>query len=386
MISSAVIIGSFPESVLSFRGRLIESMQAAGVRVHVATPDCPVGHPQRCEMEAKGIHVHNVPLQRARTNPFSDVRTLFCLWRLLRSLRVDLVLSYTIKPVIYGSLAAWLAAVPHRFALITGVGFAFTGQRKGVVPALIRLMYSYSLGKVEKTFFQNCDDLDLFRSLGILRSDQKSVVVNGSGVDLDEFPVQALPLDSGAFLMIGRLLGDKGVREYVSAARIVRKTHPKARFFLAGWIDENPDAISQTELEEWIADDTIRYLGRLTDVRPAIQSTCVYVLPSYREGTPRTVLEAMAMGRPIITTNVPGCRETVVNGENGFLVSIKAVDELANAMARFIDFPDIAVRMGQRSRQIAEEKYDVHKINARMLDEMGIRPRFPISANCPGPR
>jgi len=167
-------------------------------------------------------------------------------------------------------------------------------------------------------------------------------------------------------------LGDKGVREYAQAAQRTRALYPQSRFSLVGWLDENPDAIAQTELDAWVQAGTLDFLGRLSDVRPAIEACSVYVLPSYREGTPRTVLEAMAMGRAIITTDAPGCRETVVDGDNGFLVPVRSVDALANAMARFIIDPTLAARMGQRSRQLAVDKYDVHKVNAVMLKEMGL--------------
>jgi len=179
--------------------------------------------------------------------------------------------------------------------------------------------------------------------------------------------------ENTSFLLIARLLGDKGVREYANAARKVKLQYPQVSFKLVGWIDDNPDAIGQHELDEWVNSGTLEFLGKLADVRPAIASSNVYVLPSYREGTPRTVLEAMAMGRPVITTDVPGCRETVVDGDNGFLVSVQAVDELASAMVQFIEEPQLAARMGERSRLIAEEKYDVHKVNEIMLSGMGIQ-------------
>jgi glycosyltransferase involved in cell wall biosynthesis len=190
-------------------------------------------------------------------------------------------------------------------------------------------------------------------------------------VDLASFAMAPLPLQPH-FLLIARFLGDKGVREYSQAAQRIRALYPQAQFSLVGWIDENPDAIAQAELDAWIKADTLNYLGRLTDVRQALASCNVFVLPSYREGIPRTVLEAMAMGRAVITTDAPGCRETVIDGDNGFLVPIQSVKALADAMARFITDPTLAERMGQRGRQLAEDKYDVHKVNAVMLEEMGL--------------
>jgi glycosyltransferase involved in cell wall biosynthesis len=214
-------------------------------------------------------------------------------------------------------------------------------------------------------FFQNPDDEALFRQLDLLPVD------NPSCVDVADYLVVPLP-ENTSFLLIARLLGDKGVREYAKAAKKVRQAHPQVSFKLVGWIDDNPDAIGQHELDEWVNSGTLEFLGKLADVRLAIAGSNVYVLPSYREGTPRTVLEAMAMGRPVITTDAPGCRETVVDGDNGFLVPVKSVDELAAAMIRFIENPELVAKMGQRSRQVAEQKYDVHRVNEFMLAEMGV--------------
>lgn len=367
-----LILAGFAESIAAFRGTLIRDLTESGCEVHVAAPNLTWEPGLGLTLGLPNDRFHAIPLTRNGTNPLADLGTVVAIWRLMRSLRPNATMPYTIKPVIYGTIAAWLAEVPHRYALVTGLGYAFTGKRQGLLTGIIGMLYRFALGKAHKVFFQNPDDESLFRERGLLPRSVPSVVVNGSGVDVSSFSVEALPSGQQIFLMIGRLLGDKGVREYAEAARRVKARNAGVQFRLVGWIDTNPDAISQSELDSWITDGTLNFLGKLDDVRPAIAGSTVYVLPSYREGTPRTVLEAMAMGRPIITTDAPGCRETVIEGDNGFLVPVKSVDALVEAMQRFIDNPDLAAKMGQRSRQIAEDKYDVHKVNAVMLREMGI--------------
>ncbi|MGY0652472.1 glycosyltransferase family 4 protein [Luteimonas sp. A537] len=369
---SFLLVASFPESILTFRGPLIAALLSAGLSVHVAAPGLSSGVRIRSSLERMGVEVHDIPLSRTGTDPSADLKLVSHLYRLLREIKPVAMLGYTIKPVIYGTLAGWLARVPRRYALVTGLGYAFTGSRKSMLTGLIQRLYRLALARAHKVFFQNPDDQALFRDSGILPSGKPSVVVNGSGVDVASFEEEGVPEGVPTYLMIGRLLGDKGVREYAEAAGRVRSLHPEARFGLVGWIDENPDAIVQDELDAWVASGTIEFHGKLADVRPSIAACSVYVLPSYREGTPRTVLEAMAMGRPIITTDAPGCRETVIDGDNGFLVPVQSVDALVEAMLKFIEDPTLAHRMGRRSRQIAEDKYDVHKVNAVMLREMGI--------------
>lgn len=368
-----LLIAGFPDSLLHFRGAFISVLQSKGVHVHVAAPDLPNGSDLRLRIENRGIVVHSIPMQRVGMNPFTDFKALVYLWRLICKVRPDFVFCYTIKPVIYGLMAAWLGGVPRRFALITGLGYAFLGEgRRGFLRSLVQILYGLALRLSHKVFFQNPDDEALFRLNGILPSELSSVVLNGSGVDLAEYNLAPFP-EKTRFLLIARLLGDKGVREYVEAARYLHAEYRDITFMLVGWIDDNPDAIRQDELDSWIDDGVIEFLGRLDDVRPAIANSSVYVLPSYREGTPRTVLEAMAMGRPIITTDAPGCRETVVDGENGYLVPVKSSESLVAAMKCFIHNPALAFSMGQRSRQIACEKYDVKGVNAMILAEMGIQ-------------
>ena len=370
-----LVMASYPDSLLNFREPLLRNLLAEGLEVHIAAPDLPSNSSIRHQLEALGCHVNDVPLKRTGMNPLTDIATVFYLWRIMRRIKPDFSIGYTIKPVIYGNIAAWLAGVPRRFALITGLGYAFQGEggQRSWLKRIVQGLYRMALGKADKVFFQNPDDEALFQTLDIVKSEHsKTVVVNGSGIDVGRFTVAPLP-QATQFLLIARLLGDKGVREYVDAASIVRGRYPEVRFWLVGWIDDNPDAIGEDELQRWIKTGDVEFYGRLDDVKPAIFGCSVYVLPSYREGTPRTVLEAMAMGRPVITTDAPGCRETVVDGDNGFLVPVKAVDELAAAMLQFVEHPELVARMGARSRQIAEEKYDVDKVNEHMLREMGVK-------------
>ena len=371
-----LVIASFAESLLNFRGHLLAAMVALKHEIHVAAPDLSGECKLRQQLESCEFKVHDIPLRRTGTNPLNDLYVLWSLLGLIRRLKPDAMLAYTIKPVIYGTMAGWAVRVPRRYALITGLGYAFTeqgsGGLRGMVKAVVMRLYRLALRRAHKVFFQNPDDQALFRQADLLSTQTASVVVNGSGVDLAGFSVVPLPPGPPHFLLIARLLGDKGVREYARAAQRIKIRYPHVQFSLVGCLDDNPDALHETELAAWVQADTLNHLGRFQDVRLAIAQCSVYVLPSYREGTPRTVLEAMAMGRAVITTNVPGCRETVVDGENGFLVPLKSVDALVAAMERFIQEPDLAVRMGQRGRELAEEKYDVHKVNAVMLREMGL--------------
>lgn len=375
-----LMISSYLPSVLNFRGKLLEAIHAQGLEIHVLAPDLQDYPDELNQLQQLGYQVHTVPMQRTGTNPIQDLKTLKAMYQLIRQIQPDYVLSYTIKPVIYGTLAAMLAKVPHRFALITGLGYAFQNAESGkrsIFQKMVHSLYAQALKHAHKVFFQNPDDLKLFQSMQLVSPQKPTVVVNGSGVNVQDFAVLDLPKNEqgqvkASFLLIARLLGDKGVREYAEAARIIKVEHPEFEFHLVGWVDENPAAIAQAELDTWVAEKVVNYWGKLSDVRPAIAASSVYVLPSYREGTPRTVLEAMAMGRAIITTDAPGCRETVIHGQNGYLVPVKSVEELVQAMQTFIDDPQLMVQMGQRSREIALEKYDVHQVNAHMMSEMEV--------------
>jgi glycosyltransferase involved in cell wall biosynthesis len=367
-----MVVGGHADSLIHFRGPLLRRLVAEGHDVTACAPDA--GADVRRELAALGIAYRHVPIQRAGMNPMRDVGTVRALTALYREVQPDLVLTYTIKPVIYGSLAARLSRVPRICSLITGLGYSFgtATLRQRALNPVVQSLFRFALAHNEVVFFQNPDDLRQFVDAG-LASDRQAVLVNGSGVDLEHFRVAPLPEGTPTFLLTTRLLWEKGVGEYVEAARTLKAKYPTARFRLLGPLDPNPAAVSRAQLDAWTAEGVIEYLGSTNDVRPAIADTSVFVLPSaYREGTPRSILEAMAMGRAIITTDAPGCRETVRGDENGFLVPVSDSIALAGAMERFLRDPGLVAPMGMRSRAIAEEKYDVHLVNRVMMRAMGL--------------
>jgi glycosyltransferase involved in cell wall biosynthesis len=365
------IFGSYPPSLINFRGPLIAELVGRGHRVFALAPDIDADTAAR--VRALGAEPVSVPLGRTSLNPFGGLRSLRRLRGIIRRIRPDVMIAYTIKPILIGAAAARAEAVPRFVPLVTGLGYAFTGGREPK-RRLSRLMgtilYRRAFRASALAVFQNRDDLAEFRRLKLLPPRLKTVLVDGSGVDLDRFREAPLPPEP-SFLMIARLLKDKGVREFGAAAARLRREFPSVRVTLAGWIDTSPDSIGKSELDDMVRAG-IGYLGQLDDVRPAIAEHSVYVLPSYREGTPRSVLEAMAMGRPVVTTDAPGCRETVADGENGFLIPVKDADALYEAMRRFVLAPELIAPMGAASLRLARARFDVEKVNAELLAHIGL--------------
>jgi glycosyltransferase involved in cell wall biosynthesis len=361
---------SYGPSLVRFRGALIQRMAELGHRVHVSAPG--IDRELAQAIRNLGAVPHSVPLARTGLNPVADVRYFRSIRRLLRETRADLSISYTIKPNIWASLAARSLGVQSA-SMVTGLGYALMDNR-GLTQKLVqwpaRLLYRLATNGNGVVIFQNPDDKQDFVDAGCLADPDKARMVNGSGVDLDHYAPCLLP-ERPVFLMASRLLGNKGVREYSGAALRILTRRIDARFLLAGYIDEGPDGIDPAELEAWVAAG-IEYLGPLDDVRPVIGQASIFVLPSYREGTPRSVLEAMAMGRPIITTDVPGCRETVVDGVNGLLVPPRDSQQLARAMERLIDDPRLRSEMGSQSLELCRSKFDVEAVNARMLEHLAL--------------
>lgn len=366
-----LVLGSFAPSLITFRGPLIAAMLACGHSVTAAAPNMDAVTADA--LRKLGATAGEIPLSNASLSPLALLGSVRSMRALIRQEKPDVVLAYTIKPVIVAALAARAEGVPTVVSLITGAGYAFTGGRelKRVVSrAAASLLYRLALRRSDVIVFQNRDDERLFREVGLVPRGKPTHVVNGSGVDLDHFPPTTLPSRT-AFLMIARLLKDKGIREFAAAAKRLKASHPEIEIFLVGDFDPSPDSMTRRELDELVRCG-IDYKGHLADVRPAIADCSVYVLPSYREGTPRSVLEAMAMGRAIVTTDAPGCRETVTDGENGFLVKPRDASSLFEAMMRFVDEPALANVMGAASRRLAEAKFDVRQVNADLLRYSGL--------------
>jgi glycosyltransferase involved in cell wall biosynthesis len=351
---------------------MLSSFVDHGYVVHAAGPD--MSDSTKAQLEQLGCHPEEIHLARTGLNPLKDLVSCWKLYRRLRNLRPEIVFSYTIKPVIYGTLAAWLARVPKRIALITGLGVSFNFRArglKGLALKLARVLFKTAVRRAHVVIFQNPDDLQLFRDQGFIR-EQSVGIVNGSGVNLNQFKHEPIP-NNPVFLVVARLIVEKGIRDYVAASKLVKEAVPNARFMLAGRLESGPSAISEAELEDWISSGTIEYLGSLDDIRPAFREASVFVLPSYyREGTPRTILEAMAMGRPVITCNTPGCREPIEHEDNGLLVAAQSPRQLADAMIRLGCDATLRDRMGERGRRVAEDRYDVHKVNASIVNLIGL--------------
>lgn len=365
------VFGSYGPSLTVFRGSLIRALVAKGYQVSAIAPHINVELAE--ELRQLGAEPVALPLRRASLSPLAMVAEAATVRRVLRSVRPDAVIAYTAKPII---LAAWATRrSPTRLvAMITGLGYAFTQSPRSVRQRIafhaLSALYRRALRSAGAILFQNPDDRAVFATLNLLPHSAPVSLTRGSGVELDKFAAEPVPAN-GPFLMIARLLGNKGVREYGEACARLRKEFPQARCQLAGSSDPSPDALSRNEIKQ-LEQQGVELLGHLQDVRPALARCRVYVLPSYREGTPRSSLEALATGRAIVTTDAPGCRETVVDGENGLLVPPADADALLAAMRRFMVEPELANRMGEASRQLAEERFDVCKVNAVIMEAAGL--------------
>jgi glycosyltransferase involved in cell wall biosynthesis len=371
-MATVIILGSFAPSLVRFRGNLIKDLADRGHRVIAMAPLIDDGVRRR--LAALGAAAQDVVIDNQNMNPLHMLKSIRSIRDALRTIAPDVVIAYTIKPVTLGAIAASRCPRTRFVSLITGLGFAFTrgsSLKRVLARAVATVLYRQALKRSDAVVFQNPDDCGEFRERRILPSACEPVIVAGSGVDLAHFAPQPLP-QGVRFLMISRLIGDKGVREYGEAARRLKAKYEGVRFSLVGYIEGSPDALTAGELRN-IEDGGVEFLGRMDDVRPAIADCSVFVLPSrYREGTPRSILEAMAMGRAIVTTDAPGCRQTVDEGVNGFLVAPGDATSLEAAMERFISERALIAPMGIQSRRIAESRFDVRQVNAQLIAAAGL--------------
>jgi len=367
-----VLLGNTSRSVVNFWSILVESLHTAGCRVTVFTPEGDAD--AEAAIRGMGAALCHYPLDRKGLNPVRDTATLAALYGLFRRERPDMLFCYTIKPVIYGCLAAGFAGVRRRFAAITGLGYSFEADSavKKVLMALVTLLYRLALIGAEAVFFQNREDRDVFEKAGIVGSAHRVELTKGTGVDVARFAPAPLPSGPPVFLLVGRLLEAKGLYEYAEAARMLKKRHPDVRFQLLGPPEQGLGSVPPEIIRDWEREGVIEYLGQTRDVRPYLAAAGVIVLPSWREGTPCSVMEGMSMGRPAVVTDAPGCREVIYDGVNGYMVPLRDPQALAEAMERFILHPENIVSMGAASRTIATEEFDARKTAARIMRVMGL--------------
>lgn len=346
---------------------------------HVVVAAGPEDDPQvKADLSKIGVEFAKIPMARASLSPLRDIATFLQIRRLITKIRPDVVVPYTMKPIVYGGIAARSAGVPGRCFLVTGLGHVFseaslrTLKGRWIKRLCVRL-YRLAMAGARAVFVYNdADRADIIEN-SLVRDVSVIHPVAGSGVDVDHYAFAPAPFEKPVFLMVARLIKDKGVFEYVEAARRLKQQRPNAEFQLLGPFDPNPGAISRLQVQEWIEEGIVDYLGETNDVRPFLANCNIFVLPSYyREGIPRSILEAMAVGRAIITTDLPGCRDTIEPGENGYLVMPRSADSLFSAMWPLADRLRLAAEMGRRSRELACTRFDVHSINEILIDRMGL--------------
>lgn len=373
-----VIIGTIADSFLFFRADLISELLKKGYKVYAFTSS--YDNEELEKIEELGAIPMSYMLSRGGLNPLTDIKMMYRLSRQIKMLAPDMVLSYFAKPVIYGTLAAKLAKVPRVIGMLEGLGYAFTEQPEGLsqktrfIKKIQVMLYKISLPQLNTLIFLNPDDpKDLLDRYSIKVKNIE--ILGGIGLNLNNYSYQPiknshLPIN---FLFIGRLIKEKGIHDFISAAKMVKEKYPKTVFTILGTTDPaSLGGLQQSELDDLISSDIINYPGQVDNVQHWLGDSHVFVLPSYREGVPRSTQEAMAIGRPIITTDVPGCRETVTDGINGFLVDKWSPQALANKMIHFIENPKQIEKMGYESYKIAQEKFDVNKVNQRLLNILGV--------------
>jgi glycosyltransferase involved in cell wall biosynthesis len=368
------VVGTLAETILGFRSDLIKTMLAHGHQVFAFASDYT--DKGRYAVQQLGAIPVDYSIGRFSLNPFAELKSTWQLYRLFRRHRIELSFCYFAKPVIYGTLAAWLARVPLRVAKIEGLGRAFTVPATGitfkarVIKRIQVALYRLSLPKAHCVFVLNPEDkTDLIDAYRI--SVRQVIQLNGIGVNLSCYPHIAPSTNPVRFIFIGRLLNEKGIRYFIDAARRLKASYPATEFIVLGDTDSGKGALSKAELRQLVADNIIIHPGKVADIKPYLAKSSVFVLPSYyREGVPRSTQEAMATGRAIITTDMPGCRLTVNHGVNGYLIPPHNTEALTEAMLKFIHQPELICQMGLQSCQLAQQRFNVTRINQQVMQAL----------------
>lgn len=355
------------KTLVNFRFELIKKIISLGHDVLAIAPD------HDCTSKEKLLKIGALPidckLNRNSTNPVIDFFNLVQLIFLLKKLKIDSILTYTIKPVIYGGIAGFISGIPRRIAMIEGLGFVYTTNEinrksKKFLKFFTTFLYKISIKRQHKVIFLNQDDIDEFISMGIVEQ-HKVFKLGGIGVDLAFWKNNKIRKHPFTFTMVSRILKEKGVIEFFKASQVLKKKYPNVLFKIVGDIDSNPTSLSKNEIMNWVKCG-VDWTGPQDNIKKILLNTSVFVLPSYREGVPRSSQEALSMSLPIITTNVPGCKDTVIDGLNGFLIEPRDVEGLVSKMEKFIKQPTLVKKMGKNSRSIAENRYDVHVANDKI--------------------
>lgn len=364
------VLSSHTPSLFWFRMDMMKKFQEYGYEVFA------LGDQKESEWEGEfaeqGIVYKQIQVERNGVNPIKDLATLISIKKALKKIQPEKLFTYQAKTIIYGGIAANMLGIKEVYPLVAGIGSVFLKDdfKTRLIKQIMVREYKIAMRNCPTVFFQNYDDEKIFRDNRIITK-QNIVLIPGSGVNCQKFTVTDMPETFG-FLCVSRLIRDKGVYEYLEACMKIKKKYPEIRCLLVGPYDTNPTSLKPEELKPFIDEGIIEYFGEQEDVRPYLDQCMVFVLPSYREGTPKTNLEAMASGRAIITTDVPGCRETVVDGENGYLVPLKKVDFIVEKMEYLINNLDVVVAMGRKGRAKAESIFNVEIVNQKICDAMGV--------------
>lgn len=372
MKKNVLIVASLANSLPHFRGDFIAELVKQGYTVFTAAPD--VSKEVSDRLSNLGATPISFDLDRTGLNPINDFKSILQIRKIILDHTIDLVFPYTIKPVVYGSIAANMARISV-ISLITGLGFTFSGASKKakLLQKITKRLYRYSLRKNKLVIFQNEDDRQLFLDNGILSKKQNTDIVNGSGVNLERYPFRMARVDTQnvKFVIVARLIKEKGIQLFMDAAIELKKTYPLAEFHIIGGMADPPSGVNMETVKQLHDSNIIIFHGLKDNVPEFLKDMHVFVLPTfYREGVPRSILEALSVGMPVITTNTPGCKETIIPEKNGFLIPPKNLAPLTDACRYFIENPSAIENMGKESRNLAETKFDVNLINRSLVSHI----------------